>query len=161
MITNRGMKAAMTKSPKNRWPLGIVLVIASFLVVMLSVAGYLMTQDVNLVTEKYYEKELGYQARIKAMERTRGLGAEAAITTATGAVIVQYPRSMAASGGEGHVLLYRPSERSADRTLPVAADTAAQQVIPFTSLSPGLWRIQVQWIMRGEEYYMEQPFMVP
>ena len=103
----------------------------------------------------------GIMELIRDPEAARGLGAEAAITTATGAVIVQYPRSMAASGGEGHVLLYRPSERSADRTLPVAADTAAQQVIPFTSLSPGLWRIQVLWIMRGEEYYMEQPFMVP
>ena len=161
MITTSAMKATMTKSPKNRWPLGIVLVIALFLVIMLSVAGYLMTQDVNLVTEKYYEKELGYQARIKAMERTRALGTDAAIVTATGAVIVQYPRSMAGGVGEGHVLLYRPSERSSDRTLPVAADTAAQQVIPFTHLSPGLWRIQVQWTMRGEEYYMEQPFMVP
>lgn len=155
------MKAAMSKTTKNRWPLGIVLVIAGFLVVMLGVTGYLMTQDVNLVTEKYYEKELGYQTRIKAMERTRALGNAAGIVTAPGAIIVQYPRSMASMAGEGNVLLYRPSGRAADRSMPIVADTAAQQAIPFTHLSSGLWRIQVQWTMRGEDYYMEQPFMVP
>ena len=155
------MKAVMSKTTKNRWPLGIVLVIVVFLVVMLSVTGYLMTQDVNLVTEKYYEKELGYQTRIKAIERTRALGREAGIVTTPGAIIVQYPRGMASMAGEGHILLYRPSDRSADRSIPIVADSAAQQAMPFTHLSSGLWRIQVQWTMRGEEYYMEQPFMVP
>jgi hypothetical protein len=155
------METAMSKTTKNRWPLGIVLVIAVFLVVMLGVTGYLMTQDVNLVTEKYYEKELAYQERIKAIERTHALGKDAGIISAAGAVIVQYPRSMMSTTGEGHVLLYRPSDRSSDRTMQIAADTAAQQVIPFTSLTSGLWRIQVQWTMGGEEFYLEQPFMVP
>jgi hypothetical protein len=45
--------------------------------------------------------------------------------------------------------------------LPAMADSAARQVIPFSGLSSGLWRVQVQWIVRGEEYYLEQPFMVP
>lgn len=152
----------MSERPKkNRWPLGIVVVIATFLLVMFAVAGYLMTQDVNLVTEKYYEKELAYQARIRAIERTQGLGNEAAIETVAGAIIVHYPRSMASSPAEGRVLLYRPSDRSADRSLTIAADTAGRQIIPFGTLASGLWRIQVQWTMRGEEYYLEQPFMVP
>lgn len=151
----------MSKATKNRWPSGIVLVIAVFLAVMLGVTGYLMTQDVNLVTERYYEKELAYQVRIKAIERTRALGNEAGILSAAGAVIVQYPRSMASTSGEGHVLLYRPSDRSSDRAMQIVADTAAQQIIPFTNLSTGLWRIQVQWVEHGHDYYMEQPFMVP
>jgi hypothetical protein len=151
----------MSKATKNRWPSGIIMVIAVFLVVMLGVTGYLMTQDVNLVTEKYYEKELVYQVRIKAIERTRALGSETGIFSATGAIIVQYPRSMASATGEGHVLLYRPSDHSSDRAIRIVADTAAQQIIPFTNLSSGLWRIQVQWVDRGDDYYMEQPFMVP
>ena len=151
----------MSDGSKNRWPLGIVLVIALFLVVMFSVVGYLMTQDVNLVTEKYYEKELAYQTRIRAIERTRALGDAVGIETSTGSIIVRYPATMASATGEGKVLLYRPSDRSADRALPVLADTVARQVISFAGLSTGLWRIQVQWTMRGDEYYLEQPFMVP
>ena len=125
----------MGERSRNRWPLGIVLVIATFLVVMFSVVGYLMTQDVNLVTDKYYEKELAYETRIKAIERTRGLGADAGIEAAVGAVIVRYPKSMASTTSEGRVLLYRPSDRAADRVLTVVADSASRQVIPFANLS--------------------------
>jgi hypothetical protein len=151
----------MTSARKSRWGAGIVLVIVVFLVVMLSVLGYLMTQDVNLVTEKYYEKEIAYQGRIRALERTRALGKEAGIETAPGAIIIRYPGSMASSTIDGRVLLYRPSDHTSDRMLPAMADSAARQVVPFSDLASGLWRAQVQWIVRGEEYYLEQPFMVP
>jgi hypothetical protein len=151
----------MTTSRTSRWGTGIVLVLVVFLVVMISVVGYLMTQDVNLVTEKYYEKEIAYQGRIRALERTRALGSEVGIGTAAGAIIVRYPRNMASSVIDGRVLLYRPSDRASDRVVPAVADSAARQVVPFSNLSSGLWRAQVQWIVRGEEYYLEQPFMVP
>lgn len=151
----------MTTARKSHWGTGIVLVLVVFLVVMLSIVGYLMTQDVNLVTEKYYEKEIAYQGRIRALERTRALGNDVGIATAPGAIIVRYPATLASSTIDGRVLLYRPSGRSSDRVLPATADSAARQVIPFSGLSSGLWRVQVQWIVRGEEYYLEQPFMVP
>ena len=151
----------MTTPRTNSWSTGIVVVIVAFLVVMLSIVGYLMTQDVNLVTEKYYEKEIAYQSRIRALERTRALGSEAGIETAPGAIIVRYPRSMASSAIDGRVLLYRPSDRTSDRVVPAVADSAAQQVVLFSNLASGLWRVQVQWSVRGEEYYLEQPFMVP
>jgi len=61
----------------------------------------------------------------------------------------------------GTVTLYRPADHFADRTLPVAPDSLWQQFVPTTSLESGLWRCQVQWTMRQEEYYLEQPFMVP
>lgn len=151
----------MTTARKSHWGTGIVLVLVVFLVVMLSVVGYLMTQDVNLVTEKYYEKEIAYQGRIRALERTRGLGSEVGIETAPGAIIIRYPRAMAASAIDGRVLLYRPSDRTSDRVVPAVADSAARQEVSFSNLTSGLWRVQVQWIARGEEYYLEQPFMVP
>jgi hypothetical protein len=151
----------MTTSHASRWGTGIVLVIVVFLVVMLTIVGYLMTQDVNLVTEKYYEKEIAYQGRIRALERTRALGREVGIETAAGAIIVRYPGGLASSTIDGRVLLYRPADRTSDRVLPAIADSAARQVVPFNGLASGLWRAQVQWTVRGEEYYLEQPFMVP
>lgn len=151
----------MSEATKNRWPLGIVLTIGIFLLIMFGVVGFLMTQDVNLVTDKYYEKELAYQARIKAIERTRALGADAGIEMSAGAVIVRLPKSAAPPAADGKILLYRPSDRSSDRTLAVTPDSAGRQVIPFGTLASGLWRVQVQWTMRGDDYYLEQPFMVP
>lgn len=151
----------MTERKKSHWGTGIVIAIAVFITVMLGVAGYLMTQDVNLVTDRYYEKELAYQDRIHALERTRALGASAGIAAEEGRLVVWFPRSVSGTAVDGQVLLYRPADRAADRTVAVAPDSTGRQVVPTAHLLSGLWRAQVQWRAGGHDYYMEQPFMVP
>jgi nitrogen fixation protein FixH len=151
----------MTANSKNRWGPGLVLVFVLFVVVMLGITGFLMMQDVNLVTDSYYDKELQYQARIQAIERTRALGASAGLERTADGLLLQFPGGVPRMELTGTVTLYRPADHAADRTLPVAPDSLWQQFIPTTSLASGLWRCQVHWTMRQEEYYFEQPFMVP
>lgn len=150
----------MQTTRKSRWGMGIVTVFVLFVAVMLGVAGYLMSQEVPLVSDSYYERELRYQERIDALERTRALGSAVECSISGQQVRMQFPRTVPQSAIAGQILLYRPADHSADRTIPVKPDSAWQQYIHTSSLLPGLWRLQVQWTMRGEEYYLEQPFMV-
>jgi len=150
----------MQKARKSRWGMGIVAVFVLFVAVMLGVTGYLMSQDVPLVTDSYYEKELRFQERIEASERTLALGSAVECSIGNQQVRMQFPRTVPQSEIAGQILLYRPADHSADRTIPVRPDSAWQQLIPTSSLLPGLWRLQVQWAMRGEDYYFERPFMV-
>ena len=119
----------MSKTTKNRWPLGIVLVIAA-------VPGGDAQRD-GVSDDAGCEPGDGQVLRegTRVPDADQGHGADAgaraamrASSSAPGAIIVQYPRSMASMAGEGHVLLYRPSDRSADRSMPIVADSAAQQV---------------------------------
>lgn len=151
----------MTAIAKNRWAPGLVLVFVLFVAVMLGITGFLVTQDVNLVTDSYYDKELQYQSRIQAIERTRALGASAGLERTAEGILLQFPGGVTRMEVTGTVTLYRPADRAADRILPVAPDSLWQQFIPTTALATGLWRCQVHWTMRQEEYYFEQPFMVP
>lgn len=151
----------MTADSKSRWGSGLVLVFVLFVVVMLGITGFLMTQDVNLVTDRYYDKEVQYQSRIEAMERARALGTSAGLERTSGGILLQFPRGVPRMEMAGTVTLYRPADHSADRILSVAPDSLWQQFVPTTSLAPGLWRCQMQWTMSQEEYYLEQPFMVP
>ena len=150
----------MRTTHKSGWGKGVVAVFVLFVAAMLGVTGYLMSQDVPLVTNSYYEKELRYQERIEALERTRALGSAVECFADGREVRIQFPQTVPQSDMTGQILLYRPADHSADRTLPVKPDSAWRQRIPTSSLLPGLWRLQVQWTMRGEEYYLEQPFMV-
>jgi len=147
--------------PKSRWGTGVVITFVLFVVVMLGITGYLLSQDVNLVTDRYYEKELEYQARIKSIERTRALGSSATIERTAEGILLHFPRGAPRAGITGHVTLYRPADHAADRVIAIAMDTLSRQYIGTTALASGLWRCQVQWTMHGEEYYLEQPFMVP
>jgi len=151
----------MTAKRQSRWGVGVVVVFALFVAVMLGITGFLMTQDANLVTDSYYEKELRYQERIQAMERTRALGALAGVEKTGDMIVVRFPRTVPQPDIGGRITLYRPADRSADRVVHIAPDSLWEQHIITASLAAGLWRCQVQWTMRQEEYYLEQPFMVP
>jgi hypothetical protein len=146
----------MTAKGHSRWGVGVVVVFAMFVAVMLGITGFLMTQDANLVTDTYYEKELRYQERIQAMERTRALGVLAGVED--GDMITFGFLTVPSRTSSGQITLSGGSLQTVSCTLhPTACGNS-------TSRQPHwrrTWRCRVQWTMRQEEYYLEQPFMVP
>ena len=132
-----------------------------FLAGILGMVAISMTEDVQLVTERYYDNELRYQERIQAIERANGMATRVSMELRPGVVLVRFPRLGSPADVDGRVTLYRPADRAEDRTLPLALDTLWTQSIPTRALAPGLWRVQVQWRLRGEEYYAEQPLILP
>ena len=49
---------------KLNWGTGIAIVIAIFMVITIATVVYLMNQDVELVTDDYYKKELKEQTSL-------------------------------------------------------------------------------------------------
>lgn len=146
---------------RSRWGIGLVVAFALFVAAMLAVTTVLMMQDVNLVTDRYYEQELVYQQRRTAVERVRATGKPVGVDIGDGMLRIQLPAIATPGEADGHVRLYRPSDRSVDRAVVLALDTAWQQRIPAATLLPGLWRVQIQWTVRGVEYYYEQRVLLP
>ncbi len=147
--------------PKSGWGTGVVVVFAVFVAAMLTVTVTLMTKDVDLVNDRYYEQEVKYQERIMAQERVHASGKPVGVEVRPGGIIIQLPSIATPGETVGHVRLYRPSNGSADRAFALLLDTLWQQRIPAAEFAPGLWRVQAQWTVRGEEYYYEQPVMLP
>ena len=143
------------------WGTGVLAAFGLFLAGILAVVAISMSEDVQLVTEQYYDNELRYQERIQATERANGMATRVSVELRPGAVLVRFPRLGAPEDVHGRITLYRPANRAEDRTLPLALDTLRMQNIATGSLAPGLWRVQVQWRLHGEEYYAEQPLILP
>jgi hypothetical protein len=76
------------------------------------------------------------------------------------ALVLSLPAAHAASA-TGTVTLYRPSDASADRVLPLAIDPAGRQPIALDGLARGRWLLQVRWSAQGRHYYYEEPVNVP
>ncbi len=142
------------------WGTGVLVAFGLFLAGILGMVAISMSEDVQLVTEQYYDKELRYQERIQATERANGLATRVNIELRPGVVVVRFPRLGRPGDVEGQVTLYRPANRAEDRTLPLVLDTLWTQNIPARALAPGLWRVQVQWRLHAEEYYAEQPLIL-
>jgi hypothetical protein len=57
--------------------------------------------------------------------------------------------------------LYRPSDERLDQSLPLALDPHGVGRFDAKSLSPGLWKIRVEWNVNGQDYLLDRPVIVP
>ena len=80
-------------SKKFSWGTGILIVIIIFMTLTITTVVYLMNQDVDLVTDNYYAKEIKYQQQIDRMNRTNEMDEELKINSEDGYIRLIFPKS--------------------------------------------------------------------
>jgi hypothetical protein len=64
-------------------------------------------------------------------------------------------------GVEGEVGLYRPSEASLDRRIPLRVGADGVQTLDASGLKPGLWRVRVRWGPEASGFFAEAAVVIP
>lgn len=141
---------------KINWGFGIALTALAFVAFMLSLVYRCSREEVDLVSEKYYENELRYQERIDRLRNAASSGQKVAIAQSESAVKLTFPADGRGSKVAGSVAFYRPDDSHLDFSLPVSLDRASAQVIPVKGRQHGRWQIQITWEADGVPYYQEQ-----
>lgn len=141
---------------KINWGTGIVIAIAVFVGISISTGIYMMNQDVNLVADNYYDKEIKYQQQIDRVERTNKLEKEDIISYDGSTVIIDLPLKLHSENIEGEIHFYRPSDANEDLKIPLSLDSSGVQVIPVSALVKGLWTVKVDLLVHGNEYFNEK-----
>ena len=134
-----------------RWLWGIILVIVVFVMVLVLVAVFAFQQDVNMVTDHYYEKDLNFEKHQERLRRTRALDQQPRVEYMAEEKLlrVAFPVGLLSAGASGAVHIYRPSDAQQDRHFDLALEGDTLQVIPVRSLSKGLWRTRLSWQSAG------------
>lgn len=145
----------------NPWPWALI----GFFVVAILGTATLVLISVNhrteLVSPDYYDQEMRYQTRHDQLKRTEPWADRIAVQHASGQGIrVQLPREHAALKATGRIELYRPSAAGADRSFPLALDAEGRQVLPTDGITPGLWKVRLQWQVANEDYYADRQLVV-
>jgi hypothetical protein len=144
---------------KFSWGTGIVIGIVIFVVISVSMTIIFMMQDVNLVSDNYYEKSLVYQEEIDKQSRTKTLNEQVKINFNGQAVNVLFPTEYSVKKISGEIFFYRPSNPKLDFVLPIQVING-NQIIPVTRLEKGFWRIKLNWVMDGNGYYNERAITI-
>ena len=145
---------------KISWGNGIVIAFGVFMSINVLTAVYLMNQDVNLVSEDYYDEEIKYQQQIDRMERTSRLEKEQIVSFDGSIVKIKIPKSVLSKKLTGEIYFYRPSDSKSDIKIPLITDTSGVQVIPVERMEKGLWTIKVNWLSIGKEYFSEDRILI-
>lgn len=145
---------------KISWGTGLAVVIITFLIVTIGTVLYIMTIDVNLVAENYYEQEIKYQEQIDKIERTNKLPAQVNVTVDKNLVSVVFPTIFDYKQLEGEILLFRPSNKDFDIEISIKIDSTYTQTIKHPKLFKGLWKAKINWNIKDSLYYNEEIFVI-
>ena len=145
---------------KISWGTGIVIGIIIFVIISVTMTVIFMTQDVNLVTDKYYENSLQYQNEIDKQSRTLALNEDVNIQFNGQSISILFPSSYDSIKITGELFFYRPSDPSLDFKIPLMLDESGKQIILTERLEKGFWRLKLNWIMDGEGYYNERAITI-
>lgn len=145
----------------NPWP----IVITSFFIVFFSglvvFVVFASTQRVDLVRTDYYEQEIRHQQQMERVQRTQQLGQPVAVNydPVRQSISITLP-AIAAADASGHIHLYRPSDARLDQQVELALNAQGTQRLDASKLRAGLWKVRVQWMAGGQEYYFDQSVVV-
>lgn len=135
------------------WGKGILLTIVAFVgFIMTLVVISVRQDDIHLVTENYYEKEIKYQDQIEREKSAAGLDREVLIfDSQTKSMLLDLP-----VGAKGNLQLFRPSDARLDQELELDITQEGKTTVPLEKLKSGYWRIQLTWTENGVEFYEEK-----
>ncbi len=153
----------MSKAKENsNWGKGVFVLYAGFVIFILALVLFVSLQDISLVDDNYYDKDLTYQKQIERLRRTQELQKDISIDFAptSGILSIIYPEETITDKTEGTVKLYRPSNSRYDRVFEVDPDKFGHQIIETDGLIPGLWRIKITWGKGDLEYYGQKILII-
>mgnify|MGYP003633011863 FL=1 len=142
---------------KINWGTGITIAIIAFMsFIMYFVIS--MSTDKNfshdLVTEKYYEKELLFQGQIDATKNAKSLKEDIQIVKSEKGLQIFLPKELQ-KNSTGKMFLYRPSNKQLDFEIPISI-TDNYLLVPEKSLLDGRWNISLKVTHNNKEYYFSK-----
>jgi hypothetical protein len=142
------------------WGGGVWLIYGAFVVFILGCVAFASMQRFDLVAPDYYARQIDYQTQIDKTNRTAMLPRQPRVEYRDRRLSVIFPGIFDPVQTDGTVRLFRPSNSSWDRAVPIALDSLGQQIIPGDNLIGGLWKVKVDWQANGESYYFEQSIVI-
>ena len=147
---------------KINWGTAIVIAFVlfiSFILFFVVKASTDKKYDYHLVSKEYYKDELNYQNDIDNYNNTKELGIEIRIEKTSKGIEINFPASFQTENIQGNVSLYRPSNQSLDKNIPLVLSEHATLLIPDQMLVGGRWDIKVSWTQNNKEFLYKKEFI--
>jgi hypothetical protein len=140
---------------KINWGKGIVIAIVLFIgFIMFFVIKMTTNNQYNhdLVTEKYYEKELTYQEKIDANKNVRDLSESIKVDKIVDGLMIKFPKDFHGKTLKGKVFLYRPSDKQKDFEVSIS-NIQNYLLVPDNRLLGGRWNITIEFTCDDKNYF--------
>lgn len=141
------------------WGKGLALALIAFAAMMAWFVIKATQHPSPLVTEDYYGQELKFQQRIDEAARAKSLSAPVEVVVKRGSVALVFPAELQGRRITGQLLLQRPDDPQADRTVELATDST--RFTSRTDLMQGRYNAALHWEADGVKYFTQEKVYVP
>lgn len=138
------------------WGYKIMLVIVVFMVGMLGLVYFAFQQNVDMIDDNYYEKELLYQNVIDGKNNFDALQASSILTQDPTNLILHLPTALAKGVQNGTLQLIRNDDPKKDKTYTLKTDTMGIMYLPKDALRTGWYTARMHCLHDSKEYYREE-----
>ncbi|AIY12995.1 FixH family protein [Cellulophaga baltica] len=139
---------------KINWGTGVVIAFVCFIsFILFFVIRMNMDDKANhdLVTEEYYQEEIGYQKEIDAVKNANHNSKKISLQKTSEGLEISFPENLNNKEIKGTVSLYRPSNKHLDFDFPISLSDS-HLLVPDKRLLEGRWDIKISWEYQNEEY---------
>lgn len=143
------------------WGHKIALTFTGFVAIIMYLVITSFNQDIDLVTDDYYAAELEFQKQIDKLENTAALSEKITAQITEEGLEIIYPENLDAGRLVGKVQLYRPSAASRDKLYDIKLDSNRKQLIKASELTPGKYKLKIDFSDGLRDYFQEIPVFVP
>ncbi len=150
----------MSKEGQNNgfnWGKGLFVAIILFICATLSIVGFLVSLDYEMVTENHYEKAVKYQDHIEQVEHASALDKPVNIQLLQEdeQIEIRFPLALSQKNVRGTINLYRPNNSDLDQKMELVLGDRGIQNISTRDLAKGKWLIKVRWAADSTSYFKE------
>ncbi len=145
---------------KFNWGTGIFIFVVLFMVFILSLVYKCSKQQVDLVSEQYYDNEIKYQQHMNRESNSLGLKNDIQIEQSEFGLSVYYPKDLDRNLLSGKIELFKPDDAQKDLLVNVVPDEENTQKISKQLLSKGWWIIKINWSENRTLYYFEDKVLL-
>lgn len=134
----------------------LLLILFGIMLVLMSLLVYRSaTQPVSMVSKNYYEQELQYQHQLDAMNNTRQVDREFALSAGGDSIRLQIPTSISRALTSGKLHFYCPSDDKADVLFSISSNPDGRYAFSRPGLKGHGYILKMDLEAGGKAYYKE------
>jgi hypothetical protein len=122
-----------------------------FIIFIVVLATILMTRQIDLVSEDYYQNEINYQEEIDQINNLKALRLQPRVEITAKELIVQFPDQLEITNAEIHLL--RPDNNQLDLKFPIEGTLFF--AIPLEKLVQGKYKYKLIFEANKKKYLKE------
>lgn len=142
---------------KINWGHGLLIAIVIGTGGILFLVYMAFRQNIDLVTEAYYPKELVYESQISKIKNTNSLVNKVLVTVYRDSLHITFPKVVDIPDNiKGEIWLYFPADKTKDKKYSIDLSDKLRQSFILSNIKKGKFEVLIDWEAQGTEYFQRE-----